>query len=165
MSCLIRPATESDVPALLGLLSEISQLHHAGRPDLFRAGQKYDAPALARVLADPGYVVLVAAEADTGALYGHAICIVRHTKGDRTHAPLSTFYLDDLCVASTARGHGVGRQLIEAVRCEAVRRGCYNVTLAVWAFNERAERFYASCGFRPQYVEMEMVLGEEENME
>lgn len=158
MYFFVRKADIEDIPAILGLLSEVSRVHHEGRPDLFRSGQKYDGPALTRLLADDRYCILVAVDTSTGELYGHAICIFRETPGDRTHEPLRTLYLDDLCVSSASRGQGVGRLLVKAVRCIAEMYGCYNVTLAVWAFNERAERFYTSCGFRPQYVEMEMIV-------
>lgn len=38
----IRPATAGDLEAVNGLLRQVLALHHAGRPDLFRAeGKKY----------------------------------------------------------------------------------------------------------------------------
>lgn len=43
---LIRRAEERDIPRIHGLLAQVAQVHHTGRPDLFRAGgRKYtDAP-------------------------------------------------------------------------------------------------------------------------
>ena len=39
----IRYAQERDIPRLEELLVQVCNVHHAGRPDLFRAGgQKYD---------------------------------------------------------------------------------------------------------------------------
>ena len=39
---LIRRAEERDIPRIHGLLAQVAQVHHTGRPDLFRAGgRKY----------------------------------------------------------------------------------------------------------------------------
>lgn len=39
---LIRRAEERDIPRIHELLAQVAQVHHTGRPDLFRAGgRKY----------------------------------------------------------------------------------------------------------------------------
>ena len=40
----------------------------------------------------------------------------------------------------------------------ARQNGCYNVTLNVWAGNDRALRFYQRQGMQPQKYGMEMIL-------
>ncbi len=37
-------------------------------------------------------------------------------------------------------------------------RGCYNVTLNVWAGNDSAMRFYEAIGMRVQKIGMETIL-------
>lgn len=101
----IRFAREQDIPQMLELLRQVGQVHHAMRPDLFRAGaQKYDDPALRRLLADPNRPIL-AAEAD-GVMTGYAFCILRITKDDPVLCDRRELYIDDLCVDENHRGAG-----------------------------------------------------------
>ena len=79
--------------------------------------------------------------------------------------PLSTnmvqfksLFIDDLCVDSTQRSQGVGRALLDYVKAEAKRLGCYEVTLNVWAGNTSAEKFYEKMGMRTKERQMEYIL-------
>ena len=51
-------------------------------------------------------------------------------------------YVDDLVSAASARGHGLGGKLIEAVREEAKRQGCAHLVLDTGLDNSLAQRFY-----------------------
>ena len=71
---------------------------------------------------------------------------------------LTTLYLDDLCVDQACRGQRVGSGLYQAVLALARERGCYNVTLNVWACNQTAMDFYRRCGLQVQKTGMEVIL-------
>jgi len=154
----IRKAQSEDIPALLQLLTEISRVHHEGRPDLFGVGQKYSAGELEVILRDPQRVVLVAVDGATQQVAGYAICVLELHQRERVLKHVRTLYLDDLCVESQVRGQGTGHLLIEAVKNEAKSLGCYNLTLNVWACNPRAHRFYEQCGMKVQKYCMETIL-------
>jgi GNAT superfamily N-acetyltransferase len=51
-------------------------------------------------------------------------------------------YVDDLVAAPDARRHGVGGQLIEALREEARRRDCAHLVLDTGLANALGQRFY-----------------------
>lgn len=53
----------------------------------------------------------------------------------------------DLFVNDDARGHGVGRRLLERAIAHARSLGCVRVTLEVGAANSTARSLYSSCGF------------------
>lgn len=57
-------------------------------------------------------------------------------------------WLEDLFVAPTARGTGLGRALTQAVLDRAAARGCRRVELDVSDQNPAALRLYESLGFR-----------------
>ena len=67
-------------------------------------------------------------------------------------------YVKLLCVAEDARGHGIGRTLVEWAEAETFeRRGALNLFLLVSDFNRTARDFYARLGFAevgrlPEYL-------------
>ena len=63
----IRRATAADIPQIDELLRQVLEVHHAGRPDLFKGGaKKYTDEELKTILADDQTPVFVAvAPADT----------------------------------------------------------------------------------------------------
>ena len=144
----IRYAQERDIPRLEELLVQVCNVHHAGRPDLFRAGgQKYDRRQLLDLLGDGNRPVLVAADGEDQVHRGERVC-----------PDMTTLYLDDLCVDQACRGQRVGSGLYQAVLALARERGCYNVTLNVWACNQTAMDFYRRCGLQVQKTGMEVIL-------
>ena len=51
---MIRPAEARDIPGLMNLLHQVLDLHHRGRPDLFKPNAtKYGTAELESILADP----------------------------------------------------------------------------------------------------------------
>jgi len=157
MPITVRPATKTDLPALMSLLVQVNMVHHVGRPDLFRGPTtKYTEAELAAILTDPATPVFVAVD-DSGKVLGHGFCVMQHS-GGRLMEDHDTLYIDDICVDEAARGLGVGRALYEAILAFARQKGCYNVTLNVWTCNPGAMRFYEKLGLKPYKVGMETIL-------
>lgn len=154
----IRRANETDLEGLNRLLRQVLEVHHEGRPDLFKGGaKKYTDEELVAILHDEGTPVFAAVDENENML-GYAFCIFRQHEDHNILTDVKTLYIDDLCVDETTRGTGVGRALYEHVRAFAKASGCYNITLNVWAFNENAKRFYERLGLLPQSIHMETIL-------
>lgn len=155
----IRFAAPKDVPGILALLRQVGRVHHEGRPDLFRAGaQKYSASQVLAMLDKPDSPIFVAVEDDT--LLGYGFCFVQTYRQDPVLADRITLYIDDLCVDENHRGQQIGTAIYKTILRYAKQRRCHSVTLNVWAFNERAHKFYESLGLKPQKIGMEAVLEE-----
>ncbi len=151
---VIQNAAVEDIPALLDLLRQVGQVHHRGRPDLFRPdAQKYDEIALEALLRRPDRPIFVAREG--ASVLGYAFCVHKETAGDPVLTDRRTLYIDDLCVDAAHRRRGVGTALLAHVRAYARERGFDDVTLNVWAFNDDARAFYAAQGFTPQRIFLE----------
>lgn len=154
----IRRAKTKDIPKINDLLSQVLNVHHNGRPDLFKAGaRKYTDTQLKEILKDDTKPVFVA-ENENGEVEGYAFCIFQQQINNNILTDIKTLYIDDLCVDQNCRGQHVGRTLYDFVRAFAKESGCYNVTLNVWACNESALRFYEKCGLNPQKIGMETIL-------
>ena len=154
----IRRATENDIKGVDRLLFQVQELHHTGRPDLFRAGaKKYTAAELASLFQEEKTPVFVAAD-EEGHILGYAFCILLQQTDSHILTNIRTLYIDDLCVDEACRGQHIGKALYQYVLSYAKEKGCYNVTLNVWACNESAIKFYEKCGLVPQKIGMEKIL-------
>lgn len=154
---MIRFAKEKDITKILDLLSQVDLVHHNGRPDIFKIGQKYNAEEIKELLADKRRPILVSVnEADE--VMGYCFCIFEEVINNSVLCDRKTLYIDDLCVDEALRGRHIGRELYEAALSFAKESGCYNVTLNVWSCNPSAERFYEKLGMRPQKTYMETIL-------
>ena len=71
---------------------------------------------------------------------------------------VKTLFIDDFCVDENSRSGNIGKQLYDFVENYAKEIGCYNLTLDVYSFNERAIAFYEKCGLANQKVVMEKIL-------
>lgn len=156
MELNIRKAENRDIPRITELLSQVLEVHAAGRPDLFKSGTtKYSPKELEEIIADPECPIFVGEH--NGIVQGYAFCVFqRHN--ERNTPNFTTLYIDDLCVDEKSRGLHVGKTLYEYVLKFAKEQGCYNVTLNVWACNESAMRFYERCGLQVQKIGMEKIL-------
>lgn len=153
----IRRAEKTDIPALANLLSQVLEVHHAGRPDIFKGGvRKYTDEELSVILQDESTPVFVA-DAD-GTVLGYAFCVFMRNENHNVLTDIKTLYIDDLCVDEGTRGMGIGKSLYEHVIAFARENDCYNVTLNVWACNAGAMRFYEKLGLVPQKTYMETII-------
>ena len=153
----IRRAAPQDIPAISELLRQVCDVHHQGRPDLFKPnGTKYTPDQLAELMQDDNRPIFVA-DTEEG-VKGYAVCMFKQHMNDTCVTDIRTIYIDDLCVDEHCRGKHIGRQLYEYVLQFARESGCYNVTLNVWCCNPDAIQFYEKCGLVPQKIGMEKIL-------
>lgn len=154
----IRRAKETDLKAINKLLCQVLDVHHSGRPDLFKGDtKKYNDSELLAIINDDSKPVFVA-EGDNGEVNGYAFCVFQQHIDDNILTDIKTLYIDDLCVDENLRGKHIGRILYDYVINFAKGEGCYNVTLNVWGCNESAIRFYKSCGLSVQKIGMEKII-------
>ena len=154
----IRRAVAADLDGINSLLRQVLEVHHAGRPDIFKGGaKKYTDEELLAILADDKTPVFVAVD-ENSAVMGYVFGIFQQHVANNILTDIKTLYIDDLCVDESRRGQHVGKALYEFAVDFARRAGCYNLTLNVWSCNQSALRFYERLGLRPQKIGMETIL-------
>ncbi len=157
MSVEIRRAGAQDVAGVHELLSQVLEVHAAGRPDLFRTGtRKYTDDELLGIFANDETPVFVAVEGPE--VLGHAFCVLEDHTAENNWQDVKTLYIDDICVSEKSRGRHVGTALYRHVIDYARGLGCHDVTLNVWSCNPGAKAFYEAMGMTPYKVGMEQVL-------
>ncbi|MBR0446340.1 MAG: GNAT family N-acetyltransferase [Oscillospiraceae bacterium] len=153
----IRFAEAKDVSGILDLLRQVGQVHHEGRPDIFRTGaRKYGASQILAMLDSPKTPIFVAVEGEK--VVGYGFCQVKIYDRDPVIADHTEIYIDDLCVDASCRGQGIGKKIYEEILRYAKMRRAYNVTLNVWCCNENAMAFYEKLGLKPQKIGMETIV-------
>ncbi|TFD71829.1 ribosomal protein S18-alanine N-acetyltransferase [Cryobacterium sp. Hb1] len=128
MTWQLRRAHEPDLVAIMHLETTIFE------------NDAWSAPMMLRDLGDPACYYLVAFPPDsprTIEAYAGLLAPQGATEGD----------IQTIAVADTARGHGLGRALMEALISEARKRGARLIFLEVRADNPGAQRLYQRLGF------------------
>ena len=149
-ACTLRPAQPDDTPALAVLLQGIGWI------DRFATGHpEAHAAQLAPLLAPSAHQLQLVACDARGQLIGYCavhwlpIAILQGWEG----------YVSELFIADSARGSGVGSQLLDQVTAAARSRGCRRL----WLVNNRQRDsyhrgFYARQGWQEQAQAARFVL-------
>ncbi len=157
----VKRATPDHTEGINKLLMQVLEVHHKGRPDLFKGGvKKYTDEELLEIIADDSRPIFVFVDESTEGVLGYAFCVHQQYKDNNILTDIKTLYIDDICVDENARGKHIGKQLYEYVINYAKEKGCYNVTLNVWSCNPIAISFYEKMGMQPYKLCMETVLNE-----
>ncbi len=101
----------------------------------------------ARFLDEREQMVMLVAR-DEGRMVGFATVIQHHS----TWARQGYIYLEDLFVAQSVRGKGVGRKLIAAVVAHAQSEHCERVYWVTHHYNQAARRLYDSVAAEQGFV-------------
>lgn len=136
MPITIRPATEGDLSALLGLFAEL-------HPDDPPAAGAAALDIWREIAAQAGRTILLA-ELD-GAVVGTIDCAVlpNVARGGRPF-----MLIENVVVAERRRRSGVGSALLDAAVDLGRRAGCYKVQLMSATAREGAHAFYEARGFQ-----------------
>lgn len=142
----IRYATEADLPRVNELRGQVSELHAAGKPEMFRAGFGEELQQhLYTLFSQEDHAVLVA-QTEMGIVGFACVKFV-----DRPETPYrrAERYLDvdEFGVDERCRRQGIGRALFGAIRELAREHGLNRIELNMWEFNEGALKFYEAIGF------------------
>lgn len=63
--------------------------------------------------------------------------------------------VDEICVEESARGQGIGREIMEDVHALAKAFRCTDLQLGVYPQNDAAVAFYQKCGFNIRSIDMQ----------
>lgn len=133
----VEPAALADIPALADLLTVLFTQEVEFVPD--RAAQ---IRGLTRIVENPEIgCILVARQQDKIAGMVNLLYTVSTALGERVAI------LEDMVVSPSARGGGIGTQLLQAAIGHARSVGCKRITLLADQSNEIAQQFYAKQGF------------------
>ena len=133
----IRPAGPADVAPIMAMIRELAVFEKLEHMVIADEAMLHDALFGAR----PPCEAIVGVEADGGvvtfALFFHNFSTFLGRKG---------LYLEDLYVQQDRRGHGYGKQMLQALAALAVERDCGRFEWSVLDWNANAIAFYEKMG-------------------
>lgn len=161
---VLRPATEDDAAALAALAAETFPL--ACPPALDEQaisefiGTHLAEDSMRRYLADPGRIVLLAADVETGTLLGYTMVVlgspaptdaardaVRDGSDAADSAADSAAELSKCYLRAEVQGSGLAAGLVVRSVTAAAERGATSLWLGTNVANRRARKFYRRQGF------------------
>lgn len=155
---IIRIAQESDLSRVNELRAQVSELHAAGRPDIFKPGfPEVLADHIREIFEDDTRHILIAEQ--EGRIVAFA-CLAEIDLPEKPHKPARRFIeVDEFGVDASCHRQGIGRSFFEGIAAFAKERGFDRIELNMWEFNEKALRFYEAIGFTTYRRYMEYHIG------
>ncbi len=153
----IRSYATADRAAVLRLHQELQSYEWPLRPLRSRSptlSQEYYEREYDELMADEECDCMFLVAEHGGALVGYVFCLVDEELLDD---PREQVHVLDIMVTESARGQGIGRQLMNAVDRFASERKIARIVLDVLSANERAIAFYRTLGFDVAVLSMEKV--------
>ena len=137
-------------------MQEVQAVHVAGRPDIFKPGSTENAAETRDRMQLPHSFMWVATldSSVVGYVYGR----LSDDPENRWKFAARTFVLDQMGVKEELRGHGIGRELWNAVLDVARAERADRIVLNVWSFNRGAREFYDRLGLRSFQERMSVEL-------
>ncbi len=138
----IREATEADLPRLLELLHQLSQLGE--RPDRDqRSVTEAEHAALRGMLSDPRTTCLVIEQ--SGRVQG---TLTFYVLPNLSHGGRPIGIVENVVVDESCRGQGLGQLLMERADVLAETHGCYKLGFTSNQRRADAHRFYERLGYQ-----------------
>jgi ribosomal protein S18 acetylase RimI-like enzyme len=146
MDVEIRLATGSDFEAVGNIFSEDNRYHAGLMPEIFQAANPIMTPEwFDEVLKDPRAALFVAE------LGGEVVGVVLVEQKTNVNNPIFRqrryAYIQEIAVAASHRGQGIGRLLVERIHQWAQEQGIKEIELTVWERNGQAIGFYQKQGY------------------
>jgi len=151
----VRCAKRDELEEVNRLREMVNELHVNGRPGWFRPGFGDELKNfIYRFYDDDNNNVIIAIT--EGVICGFASVQYLEFAGSPYSMPRKYYHIMEFGVDEAYRRKGVATALIEYCKKDALKKGVHRIELDYWSFNEDAEKFYESVGFKVfrKYVEM-----------
>ena len=144
---MVRFAEERDLPRVNEIRRQVNELHVNGRPDVFR-------PGFCPEMRERVYEIWRSADSDVivaerdGTICGMAGVEYLNKPESPYSRARKIYHVMEFGVDEAFRRQGVGRELMDFIRADAMDKGFSRIELDMWTFNEAAGKFYEAVGFR-----------------
>lgn len=153
----VRAAEMFDIPQILTLLNEVSDLHGDMRNDIFIDKPRHITEEKLKkfILDENHYVLVIGCEAN---ICGVMLCKIRKYMNDIKFKDCKIMSIEDTCIKKEYRSNNYATQLLQQAIEIANTLGCHRIETNVWEFNEPSYKWLNRNGFRTQRKVLEYIL-------
>lgn len=143
---IVRPLTMADFAAVNVLFKQIDEQHYHALPGVFKRVGNPPRPHehIEQLIADENRLCVVAVI--DGEVVGSMLCRLADTESF-VHQAMPYVHISEIVVAESHFGRGVAQALMTTAKQWAHEKNASKLDLNVYAFNQRAIRFYEKEGF------------------
>lgn len=154
---VVRYAKKSDFESINEIRKQVNDLHSDNRPDMFKKGFGNEIKEqVNKFLANENSDIIVATI--DGNVCGFAFIEYIATGESIYCNPIKFYHIMEFGVDENYRRMGVATNIINFCKEESKAKGFNRIALDMWSFNENAEKFYESVGFKTYRKHMEMFI-------
>ena len=153
----VRFAREDELGRVNELRRQVSELHAAGKPDVFKPGFPREMEDFLLLIWNDPEKEVVVAEQD-GRVCGYAVLHYIHRPENPSKFKMDYLDIDEFGVDEACRRQGAATAMIDFIRAYAKEKGLRRIELNMWEFNKGALAFYEAVGFATyrRYMEMDL---------
>lgn len=156
---MVRFAEAPDFPVICEIRRQVHQVHADGRPDIYRMPENAENMAefdriLSEAVSLENYRLVVCETEDT--ITGYALLRLVTSKNLCMKQDRYYYFIDEFGVERAMRRKGIGTELMNGILAIAKADHAASVQLAVWEFNETAEKFYRNFGMTTMETILEL---------
>jgi len=148
---MIRFADDSDFIQISEMLRDIHGIHVKAEPHYYKNVEQVISEKDYKDEVSKKHIVVYE---DNGKISGYVMFSEMIIKDHPIIIDQKILMIDDICVVSSERGKGIGRQLFNYIENHAKDNLFTNIDLNVWSFNINAFKFYKSMGMRETRIKM-----------
>lgn len=134
-----------DCDLLAALNEEVQMIHHEIEPLLFKPFNHEDVKKVFQTLLEKGAVAYVSK------LDGKEVGYIILERMDRQDGAFryahSSLLIDQICVKTCARGHGIGKRLVDTAIDYARSQDLSSIEMNYWTKNRNSGEFFRHLGF------------------
>ena len=148
---MIRFASYNDFHQISEILKDIHGMHAKAEPNYYKNVEQVVSEKDYKDEVDKKHIFVYE---NNGKILGYVMFAEMIINNHPIIKNQKILMIDDICVISSERGKGIGRQLFNHIENYAKANSYTNIDLNVWSFNINAYKFYKSMGMRDTRIRM-----------
>lgn len=153
---IIRHIEKKDYDSIKRLFYQVHNLHLLNRPDIYVNNDPLPLDYFNEILNNENALNYVYEENNN--IYGLLMAMKVKNRQIPISKSRSSYFIDTIVVDEEYRGKGIGKTLYNFLKEHAIKNNIDAIDLNVWAFNEKAIKFYESLGMTVKNMKLEQIL-------
>jgi len=159
MKITIRQAHDTDYQDIVLITMQVHKVHTDNRKDIYKENSNpLDLDDYKLMLSTPEKYKIVVAANDSEKILGYAVIQIQYIKDSKILKDAKIYFIDSIAIAEEYKRNGIGKEMMNWIKNEAVNNMANRIVLNVWSINKDAIDFYDTIGMKKQAIKYEFIL-------